>query len=362
MNKIDPHSRLPILATLLVSMLIATACTTVPETVDKSLHIYFVDVEGGQATLAILPTGETLLFDAGYPGKGKSDPTPGNVRSARDAQRIAAAAKDANISRIDFLLISHFHEDHFGGVMELAQLMPIGTIIDHGTEVQKSRGKQKRLNLIQAYEETRAQSDYIKPTVGDLLPLKGAEITVVSSAGSILEAPVENVGSIGSFCDRPVLTPSEKLENPRSTGILLRYGEFRFLNLGDLVGQPLSDLACPTNRIGTVDVYLVPHHGGADAADPATLAAFQPRVAILNNGATKGGSAPIFSVLRSAEGLEDVWQLHLSEVEGAENFLPEQIANLDTQTENWIKLSAKADGSFLVINGRTGERRHYDAR
>lgn len=142
----------------------------------------------------------------------------------------------------------------------------------------------------------------------------------------------------------------------------MRYGEFRFLDVGDLVGQPLSDLVCPTNRIGSVDVYLVPHHGSADSADPATLAAFQPRVAILNNGATKGGAASTFEVLRNADGLEDVWQLHLSENEGIENFLPEQIANLDTQTENWLKLSAKIDGSFQIFNGRTGELKTYDAR
>jgi beta-lactamase superfamily II metal-dependent hydrolase len=347
---------------MLISVLIATACATAPEPLERSLHIYFVDVEGGQATLIIMPTGETLLFDAGYPGKGKADPTPGKVRDARDAQRIAAAARDANISRIDFLIISHFHEDHFGGVIELAQLMPIGTIIDHGTEMQKSRDKPKLRSLIQAYEETRAKSHYVRPTVGDQLPLKGAEITVVSSAGNILETSDDNVESVGSSCDRPVLTPSEKLENPLSLGILLRYGEFRFLDLGDLVGQPLSDLVCPTNRIGTVDVYLVPHHGGADAADPATLTAFQPRVAILNNGATKGGAAQMFDVLRSTIGLEDVWQLHWSEAEGAENFSSDRIANLNTQTSHWIKLSANVNGSFSVLNGRTGEWKSYNAR
>ncbi len=111
-----------------------------------------------------------------------------------------------------------------------------------------------------------------------------------------------------------------------------------------------------------IDVYLVPHHGAADAADPATLAAFRPRVAILNNGATKGGVAPIFDTLREADALEDVWQLHLSENEGVGNFPAEFVANLDTQTEHWIKLSAKSDGSFRILNARTGEWKSYDAR
>jgi len=347
-----------VLAITLVFVLFSSSCSINPAL--ETLNIYFIDVEGGQATLIIMPGGETLLIDAGYPGKGKSEPIPGDANSARDAQRIMAAAADANVSRIDYLLISHFHTDHFGGAMELAQLIPIGTILDHGAEVQKSRSKPKQLELILAYEEVREQSQYVVPSVGDRLPLKDVEITIVSSAGTVLEAPADDTEE-NTFCDRPQLTPGKPSENARSTGILVRYGEFQLLNLGDLVGQPLSDLVCPTNRIGTVDVYLVPHHGIADAAAPATLAAFKPRVAILNNGATKGGAASIFDVLHSAEGLEDVWQLHLSENEGAENFSAARIANLDTQTANWIKLSANTDGSFRILNGRTGEWNFYNA-
>jgi len=346
------------LLAVLLAVLSASACTTTSRTLD----IYFVDVEGGQATLIITPGGETLLFDAGYPGQGKSDPTPGDPGAGRDAQRIAAAAADANVTRIDYLLISHFHADHFGGVMELAQLIPIGTILDHGTEAREARSNPETLSLIHAYKKARERSSYLVPIVGDRLPLEGVEITTVSSAGEILGSPVEGAGAANSACDRPALSPSENLENPRSTGILLRFGEFRFLDVGDLVGQPLSDLVCPTNRIGLVDVYLVPHHGASDAADPATLAAFRPRVVVLNNGAMKGGAAPIFSVLRDAEGLEDVWQLHRVEAEGARNFPMEYIANLDTQTAYWIKVSARNDGSFRVFNGRTGEWKSYDAR
>jgi len=349
---------------LLIATVSTSTCTTLSEPPNKSatLDIYFVDVEGGQATLIITPDGETLLIDAGYPGQGKTDPIPGDANKARDAQRIAAAAMDANISQIDYLLISHFHRDHFGGVMELAQLIPIDTILDHGTDAQKERSKPKALKLIHEYEKIRKEKKYLVPSVGDRLPLKGAEVTVVSSAGEILETPLIQAGGMNSSCDRPELIPSEPFENPRSTGILLRFGSFSFLDLGDLVGQPLSDLVCPTNRIGSVDVYLVPHHGGADAADPATLAAFEPRVAILNNGATKGGDAAIFSVLRTAKGLEDVWQLHLSENLGSANFPPEHIANLNTQTGHWIKLSANIDGSFRVHNGRTSKWKNYAAR
>lgn len=338
--------------------LTAAACVTTSET----LNIYFVDVEGGQATLIVSPGGETLLIDAGYPGRGKSDPTPGDAGNARDAQRVIAAARDAGISHIDYLLITHFHADHFGGAMELSQLISIGTFIDHGTEEQETRSKPASLKLIDEYKAVRAQSNYIVPPAGDRLPLQGIEATVVSTAGRTLESPLAGAGQANVACDRAVIAPQEQHENPRSTGLHIRYGEFRFLDIGDLTGQPLSDLVCPDNFIGPVDVYLVTHHGEADAADPATFAAFLPRVAILNNGATKGGAAQIFAALRKTVGLEDVWQLHRSEKKGAENFSEEKIANLDEQASHWIKLSADRDGSFRIFNGRTGAWTDYGVR
>lgn len=349
--------RIGLLAFVLFISLYLAACSMNP----GRLYIYFIDVEGGQATLVITPTGDTLLIDAGYPGKGKSNPTPGDPGEARDAQRIATAAADANVSEIDFLLVTHFHEDHFGGVMELAQLLPVGTIIDHGTEARESRSKPRTLDLISAYKETRKQINYRLPVVGDELPIEGAEVVVVSSAGNVLTSHLGGAGQANPACDRPPLVASDPHENPRSIGVLLRFGEFRFLDLGDLAGKPLSDLVCPANRIGVVDVYQIPHHGQADSVDPATFAAFRPRVAILNNGATKGGHPSIFELLRSTEGLEDAWQLHLSENEGSKNFPPEQIANLDTQTAHWIKLTAGRDGSFQVFNSRTGNWNNYDA-
>ena len=342
---------------VLAALLAAGSCAINP----KPLDIYFVDVEGGQATLLVTPSGETVLIDAGYPGKGKSDPVPGDPNLARDAQRIAAAARDANVSRIDYLLVSHFHTDHFGGVMELAQLIPIDTIIDHGTEEREAQADPELLNLLKAYKEVRDQRNYIVPKAGDRIRLENTEITVVSSAGTILESPIAGAGEPNSACDRPVLAPGNTV-NPGSNGVLVQYGEFSFLDLADLVGQPLSDLVCPLNRIGRVDVYLISHHGGADAADSATFAAWRPRVAILNNGAIKGAAPSIFGVLRNSDGLEDVWQLHRSDNEGSVNFPSAQIANLDTRTEYWLRISANTDGSFRVLNKRTGVWKSYDSQ
>ena len=162
-------------------------------------------------------------------------------------------------------------------------------------------------------------------------------------------------------CSTPALASQEPHENPRSTGVLIQYGKFRFLDVGDLAGAPLYGLACPDNLIGPVDVYLVAHHGGADAAEPATLDAFKPRVTIVNNGATKGGGSATLALLRRSQGI-DTFQLHRSDNPGAENAQEDRLANLDERTAHWIKLEAHADGSFDITNGRTGATTRYAPR
>lgn len=349
-------------AVALTAFAISSLAAQAPAAPADTLLIYFVDVEGGQATLVVAPGGQTLLIDAGFPGDGGYAISAGGAQTARDAGRILAAAGDAGASRIDALLVTHFHADHFGGAIELSKLMPIGTFIDHGAPAPEALVRAESIELFNTYQAVRSLGVHMQPAAGDKLPLQALDATVVSSAGQVLRKALPGAGADNPACGGAGLEASEKYENPRSTGVLIQFGEFRFLDIGDLAGQPLHGLACPVNLIGPVDVYLVPHHGAADAADPATLAAFRPRVAILNNGASKGGEAPIFSALRNADGLEDAWQLHRSEKEGAENFPDEKIANLNEETAHWIKLSANRDGSFRVLNGRTGEWTDYAVR
>jgi len=336
----------------LVTLLALTSFAFAATTQAKTLDIYFIDVEGGQSTLLVTPKGESLLIDTGFAGN-----------DARDAKRILAASRDAGIKQIDYLLITHFHGDHMGGVPELAALLPIRNFIDHGgLKYDSEKNNAATVAAFGAYAALRAKGRHLEPSPGDRLPLKGIKATVVSSAEATLLTPLKQGGNDNAACSEPSPADGEPNENPRSTGIVVQFGKFRFLDVGDLTAKPLRDLVCPKDLIGPVDAYLVAHHGGADAAVPATFAAFKPRVAIMNNGAKKGGALAMYQYLHQVQGLEDVWQVHRSEAAGEQNFAAERIANLDESTAHWIKLSADADGSFGVLNGRTGESKRYPAR
>jgi competence protein ComEC len=335
----------------------------------RTLDIYFIDVEGGQATLLVSPEGRSLLVDTGYPGTGTFQSTPSDPRAARDAQRIVAAAKSAGVTRIDTLVLTHFHADHAGGVVELAQLLPIASFIDHGAvNPQAETSVKGTLDVFARYAAVRAKGRHTVAKPGERLPADGFNAVIVSSDGRTLAAPLAAATGPNPACAAAPTPPGDAYENPRSVGFLLTFGRFTFLDVGDLSGQPLFALACPKDLVGHADVYLVAHHGGEDAADPAMLSAFTPRAAVLNNGERKGGAAGTFAALHAAlsapgrSGIEDVWQLHRSSNSGVENFADSRIANLDESTAHWLKLSASEDGSFSVTNPRTGESKTYSAR
>jgi competence protein ComEC len=336
--------------TSLVSLTLAVLLGVTTLDGAATLDIYFIDVEGGQATLIATPSGESLLIDTGYAGNG-----------GRDAGRIVAAAKAAGLTRIDYLLITHFHPDHDGGVVELARQIPIRTFIDHGGFDPAIIGQigAGTMDAYKAYAEVRTSGAHLEPKVGDRLPLKGLDLTFVSTERQTIAQAVAGASTPNAACSSETPAAGDQQENPRSTGFHLRFGQFRFIDLGDLSGPPLYALVCPSNKLGTIDAYLVPHHGGRDAAHPSLVAALQPRVAIINNGQTKGGSAETFTMLRGAAGLEDVWQLHRSANAGVQNVDEARIANLDETTGHWLKLSASSDGSFSLTNGRTGITKTY---
>ena len=326
------------------SVLAVAVTLTWPLAAANTLDIYFIDVEGGQSTLIKTAAGQSLLIDTGFAANG-----------GRDADRIAAAAKAAGVTHIDYLLITHFHGDHAGGVPELAARLPIHTFVDHDTITPGDNSSKRPFD---AYVPIRAGGRHIVAKPGDRLPLEGVDVQVVSSDRAVVSKPVAGGGASNPACTSQAPDAAEPIENPRSTGIWVSFGKFRFIDLGDLSGPPLYQLLCPVNLLGPVDLYLVPHHGGSDVTYPATFAV-NPRVAIVNNGERKGGAPETLAALRRVAGLADVWQLHKSRVDGAENFADARIANLDESTAYGIKVSATNDGKFSVTNARTGLTEKY---
>ena len=316
-----------------------------------TLDIYFIDVEGGQSTLIATPAGQSMLIDAGYAGFANRDP-----------ERIVAAAKDAGVTSLDYLVITHFHGDHAGGVPEVVKHLPVKTFVDYGAPLEKTPFS---VAPFDAYTPVRGRGTGVHPTPGDRLPLTGVDVDVLSAGGALATKPL--AGAAGAGQANPACANLGKLddpqsENPRSLGIRVKFGAFTFLDLGDLPGKKLAALACPVNLIGHVDLYLVPHHGNKDTAIPAVIDALSPKVAILNNGKLKGGDADAFTTLRGGKSIADTWQLHKTSHSDATNFADELIANFDdgpADTGAWIKVSAETSGRFTVTNNRNKLTRTY---
>lgn len=312
-----------------------------------ALRIFFIDVEGGQATLIVTPAGQSMLVDTGWPGF-----------NGRDADRIVAAARQAGIKQIDFLLITHFHMDHVGGVAQLVERIPVRTFMDHGSNVETSK---QAKDLYSAYLKAaaRATRRVLKP--GDTIPLRGVDVTVLTSNGEHIQTALAGAGRPNSDCAGVKPLGPDSSENAQSIGFLLTYGKFRFLDLGDLTWDKELALMCPSNPIGTVDVFLVSHHGMAISNSPALVWAVHPRVAVMDNGAKKGGAPKAWSVVEKSPGLEDLWQLHYSVPGGASHNVAEKfIANVgETDTGFALDLAAHSDGSFRVANTRNGFTKSY---
>ena len=325
----------------------------------RELTIYFIDVEGGQSTLLITPAGESILIDTGYAIRGQrgAPPPPADATIGRDAERILNTLTAAGLTRLDYLLITHFHSDHAGGVPELAARIPIGTFIDYGEPLGTDR---LTAASFRAYAPVRAgAANHLVPTPGQRLPFKGIDADVISAGGNLIEKAVGD-GGTNAACVDVEDHVEDGTENYRSIGVLFRYGAFRFLDLGDLSGNTLTRLVCPKNLIGRVSAYLIAHHGDYDTSIPALYAALRPQVAIMNNGANRGGAPAAFLALRTTSAI-DLWQLHRSTAAGDANASDEFIANVDdgTQTAYSLKLTATDDGRFQLSNPRTGVTRSY---
>jgi beta-lactamase superfamily II metal-dependent hydrolase len=314
------------------------------------LQIYFVDVEGGQSTLFVTPSGHSLLIDTGWPG-----------HEGRDADRIAAAAKAAGIIRIDYVLLTHYHADHAGGVPQLVAKIPVGTFIDHGPNRETTSAA--AVQAYEAYQKVLADGHYghIVAKRGDVLPIPELKVTVVSADGNLITHPLPAAGAANSFCGSAAGVQADQTENARSLGVEIIFGRLKILDLGDLTRDKERELMCPVNKLGHVDLLVVSHHGLAQSSSQALVDAISPRVAIMDNGATKGGSPEVWEIVTKAPGLEDLWQLHYSEEGGpTHNVAERQIANLQgADTGYYLKVTVLENGRFEVFNSRNGATKAY---
>ncbi|HTB98096.1 MAG TPA: MBL fold metallo-hydrolase [Terracidiphilus sp.] len=335
------------------------------------LLIYSIDVEGGQATLFVAPSKASLLVDTGWPNvdSTSSDPyqkglaasgTPDN--NGRDTERIQNAMKDAGITQIDHVFITHFHTDHVGGVPNLVQHVKVGEFLDHGENREDADvTRHDYAAYIKAIGSTPRR--IVHP--GDTIDIPGLSIVVLTADGEHIKAVPGIKPEPNPYCAKEPHWDLDTTENPRSAGFLLRYGKFRFLDLGDLTKAKEIPLVCPKNLIGTVDVYLVNHHGFNLSNSKAFVDAIHPRVAIMDNGAHKAGSPEAWQTVHESPGLEDLYMLHTAEgSDAAHNSADAQIANLkgaNAPDGQLFKIVADDNGTFTVWNSRTGATKAYIA-
>ncbi len=285
----------------------------------KPLQIWVVDVEGGKAAIYVTPTGQTAMIDTGFPG-------------ARDLDRIMAAIADAGITQIDYLISTHYHVDHIGNLVELANRIPVGTFVDHGPTVEGpdvpqvapgpdgipvTKPREQIEGFQAAYAALYGKAKHLVVKPGDRVPISGLDWRIVTSAGNVLKgASLPGGGKPNPYC--ATFTPlagNSGLNDPddaQSVGSVIILGQFRALDFGDMWRTKELELMCPNNPIGTVDLYFASSHGAIASGSLPFVHAIQPRVAVMQNGTRKGGAPDPMQTILSSPGLEALWQMHWS--------------------------------------------------
>jgi competence protein ComEC len=341
----------------------------------KDLKIIAVDVEGGAAVLFVTPEGKSLLIDTGWPpGIGGPRPVPGAPPPApmpSSADRIAAAAASLGVSKIDYLLLTHYHVDHLGGLEALLAKLPVGTFIDHGPnrEEPPPNATPRQLAFATATFYPKWVAAYqghkhIIAQAGQKLDIGSMHLEFVTSDGQVLDKPLPGAGQPNPLCTGvPRMNRDGGEENVRSVGTLITFGKTRVLYLGDLTWNKEMELLCPANKVGKVDVYFVTGHGMDLSSSPPT-GALDPLVAVMQNGPTKGGDEAVIKTVNGYSGLKGFWRIHYTVRYPGLNGDADYIANLaDVPDQGYaIALDIAREGKVTVTNDRNHFSKAYQAR
>jgi competence protein ComEC len=315
----------------------------------ETLDIHVIDTEGGKAVIIQSPEGENMLIDAGYP-------TP----DGRDTNRIVAMATSLGIKQFDYLIATHYDADHSGNVANLVAKIPAQVFIDHGDPLPTQNPRARQM-FYDPYITAIGGHKRISVKPGDTIPLKGVKITVVSAGGDVISTPLPGAGQPNESCagaEKPTRTDTD--DNGGAIGMVFEFGKFRMLDLADLLASYEYKLVCPNNLIGTVDLFMVSHHGFDFSNSQVLVHAIRAKAAIMNNGPRKGGSPAVFDILKTAPGFVDLWQLHYSPSASDKNSAEDFIANPKSPCEGKaIKVSARKDGTFTITNLRNGFSKTY---
>jgi competence protein ComEC len=329
---------------------------------DKTLDVYWVDSEGGGSTLIVTPNDESVLIDAGHLG-------------TRDAAWLAKAIRSAGLTRVDYLVLTHYHSDHFGGASELAKQIPIGTIYQRAIPDRDPDGKVAStfLQEIKAWKDISAKRAALAPGVS--IPLRPAagvaapklELKCIASDQATIapnSAPAKQQNPLAGTGTPKAITPSD---DDNSAVLVLEYGAFRFFDGGDLTWNMEEKLISPINLVGKIDVYQTNHHGLDSSNNPLFVQSLAPEVVVMNNGPRKGGQPGSFAALRSVKSIKAQYQVHKSmNVPADQNAADEFIANLeearpaDNCTANFIKMAVAPDGrNYTISIPANGHSRTY---
>jgi beta-lactamase superfamily II metal-dependent hydrolase len=358
----------------------------VPALAADTLKMVAIDVEGGGGTLFVAPDGTSLLVDTGWPSGAGMLPSPDGAKNSAD--RIVAAAHKLGVKKLDYVIITHYHMDHAGGVADLVKRIPVGTFIDHGVNAEHvAPGEKVPVDLkggtpdelYPIYLKAIKGHNHIVAKPGQVIPMGAMTDTIVASDAVTITKPLAGAGARNPACDtaEALSTKDEGgVENTHSVASLISFGKVKIAAFGDLSWKAEHALSCPVTRIGHVNVLIATQHGSGISSNPASIADMRPDVVVMGSSGKKGGDESVIKTIKPSPGLQGFWQLHDSYAHPEWAKDKNYVANLNPPAADVAKyakamftappdmgyniaLSITKDGAVTVTNSRNGFTKTY---